>query len=85
MSAAKTRAEIRAAATRALEAARAVDHHAKLLTDHAAEAARVEACPHERPDHCDHVSMAEMATRLASLRRQYVSSLDGLADAAEAL
>ena len=78
MTAARTRAEIRAAATRALEAARVVD-------DHAAEAARVAACPHTRPEHCDHVSLTEMARRLAGYRSLYVSSVDALADAVEAL
>ena len=85
MTAAKTRAEIRAAATRALEAARVVGGHAKLLTEHAAEAARVAECLHTRPEHCDHVPLAEMARRLDGYRRLYQSSLDGLADAVEAL
>ena len=85
MTAAKTRAEIRAAATRALDAARVVDGHAKLLAGHAAEAARVAECPHTRPEHCDHVSIAEMARRLNGYHRLYQSSLDGLADAVEAL
>ncbi len=85
MTAARTRAEIRAAATRALDAARVVDDHAKLLAEHAAEAARVAACPHTRPEHCDHVPLAEMARRLAGYRSLYVSSVDALADAVEAL
>jgi hypothetical protein len=68
--AAKTRAEIRAAATRALEAARVVGDHAKLLAQHAACDAARRVCADAVAD-----ASARRAAALIAANARYYAAL----------